>query len=372
MDVAPFSPVRAAESLEPVALDVHGHRVAAVVIGDAIAEAVLSPSGVERSLASDVVAAAGNPFPPDLCDETLIALVVTHGAVPGTRPVDVVEFAASAGGGIDGEHVRVLAWCARSWHDRLGLIATKCAIIRVRGESMEPPLPDRCSILFDRDRREGGIYFVRAGDGLIVKRAARRRRDWELASDCVAQATKRAMRGRIAALHSPMKPFQVSMDRYASTIASSAMERIPVSATTPECSYAYLHSTNSFLFRNRAVSMPDAASGKMAGATASGMRADIRFCVSSDRALNSLRRSCSLSGGATRSLRCHAFRAISTARDSSIGVARNAPSLHTPATLLASISFTIHRSAFARFIMRSGLLFQKLLMSFRCAAYGAC
>jgi len=146
------------------------------------------PSDVEKSvhgLVSAVLAAGGNPFPPDLRDETLAALVATHEAPPGTRPVDVVEFAAAAGGGteIDSERVRGLAWFSRSWLDRLGLDATKCAIIRVRGESMEPALPDGCSIMFDRsrqDRREHGIYVVRTNGGLIVKRAVKSGRGWEL------------------------------------------------------------------------------------------------------------------------------------------------------------------------------------------------
>ena len=141
-----------------------------------------------QGLVSAVVAAGGNPFPPDLRDDTLAALVATHEAPPGTRPVDVVEFAAAAGGGadIDGESVRGLAWFARSWLDRHGLDATRCAIIRVRGDSMEPTLPDGCSILFDRDRRarrERAIYVVRTDGGIVVKRAARPGGEWELASD---------------------------------------------------------------------------------------------------------------------------------------------------------------------------------------------
>ena len=141
-----------------------------------------------QGLVGAVVAAGGNPFPPDLRDDTLAALVATHDAPPGTRPVDVVEFAAAAGGGadIDSESVRGLAWFARSWLDRHGLDATRCAIIRVRGDSMEPTLPDGCSILFDRDRRarrKRAIYVVRTDGGIVVKRAARRGPDWILASD---------------------------------------------------------------------------------------------------------------------------------------------------------------------------------------------
>ena len=96
-----------------------------------------------------------------------------------------MEFAAAAGGGseVDGERVRGLAWAARAWLDRLNLDAARCAIIRVRGESTEPTLPDGCSILFDRDRREGGIYVVRTASGLVVKRAAKRGRGWDLASE---------------------------------------------------------------------------------------------------------------------------------------------------------------------------------------------
>ena len=46
---------------------------------------------------------------------------------------------------------------------------------------MEPTLPDGCSILFDRsrrDRREHGIYVVRTDGGLILKRAAKRGSVW--------------------------------------------------------------------------------------------------------------------------------------------------------------------------------------------------
>ena len=60
------------------------------------------PSDVEKSvhgLVRAVLAADGNLFPPDLRDDTLTALVATHEAPPGTRPVDVVEFLAKRGGG---------------------------------------------------------------------------------------------------------------------------------------------------------------------------------------------------------------------------------------------------------------------------------
>ena len=78
-------------------------RLAAPFVGKAPrgnrSESRPGPSDVEKSvreLASAVLAAGGNPFPPDLRNETLTVLVATHGAPPGTRPVNVVEFAAAA------------------------------------------------------------------------------------------------------------------------------------------------------------------------------------------------------------------------------------------------------------------------------------
>ena len=177
--------------LGPVRSRVQGRAESRAAAGPKTARGGPGLGDVEKhlqGLVSAVLAAGGNPFPPELRDETLTGLVATHDAPPGARPVDIVEFEAAAGGGAeyDSERVRGLAWFARSWLDRHGLDATRCAIIRVRGESMEPTLPDGCSILFDRSRRtrrEHAIYVVRTEVGLIVKRAARREGGWELASD---------------------------------------------------------------------------------------------------------------------------------------------------------------------------------------------
>ena len=96
--------------------------------------------------------------------------------LPGARPVDVVELAAAAGGGGDvaSEEVTGCVWFRRDWLDSHGLDPAQCAVIGVRGESMEPTLPDGASILVDRSRtalRPGRIYVVRADGALIVKRA---------------------------------------------------------------------------------------------------------------------------------------------------------------------------------------------------------
>ena len=112
------------------------------------------------------------------------------------KSVHTLISAMLAGGGveIDSERVRGSARFAWAWLVGLRLNATKCAIIRMRGETTEPTLPDGCSVLFDRaqrDRREGGIYVVRLGEG------------WEFASDNPATAPEpwpadaEVVRGRV-------------------------------------------------------------------------------------------------------------------------------------------------------------------------------
>ena len=73
------------------------------------------------------------------------------------------------------------------WLRREGLNAQQCRIIRVVGESMEPTLPDGCSILVNHEVSEpedGKIFVIRAGDELIVKRTLQLRSGrWAVASD---------------------------------------------------------------------------------------------------------------------------------------------------------------------------------------------
>ena len=104
------------------------------------------------------------------------------------RPLDIVEVAAAAGDGsfVFDEEVSGRAWFRRDWLYRRSLDPAHCVIIHVRGESMEPALPDGCSILVDRtrtDRREGRIQVLRTDDGIVVKRLAREKDGWLLISD---------------------------------------------------------------------------------------------------------------------------------------------------------------------------------------------
>ena len=107
---------------------------------------------------------------------------------PGSRPVDTIELAAAAGGGamVFDETPVGRIWFRRDWLDGLGLDATQCSVIGVIGDSMEPTLPDGCKILVDRasrSRRNGRIFVLRTGEGLVAKRLARTRSRWELRSD---------------------------------------------------------------------------------------------------------------------------------------------------------------------------------------------
>ncbi len=91
------------------------------------------------------------------------------------RPVDVIELAVAAGGGAEAltEEIVGRLWFRRDWLDGHGLDASSCAVIGVRGESMEPTLMDGAKILVDRAHTRllpGSIYVIRASEGLVVKR----------------------------------------------------------------------------------------------------------------------------------------------------------------------------------------------------------
>ena len=103
--------------------------------------------------------------------------------------VPVRELQSAAGGGVMDldETVTGDVYFRAQWLKKHGLNPDRCSVIGVTGESMEPTLVDGCSILLDHDRRQlraGGIFVVRTGDGLVVKRAGRGRDGgWQLCSD---------------------------------------------------------------------------------------------------------------------------------------------------------------------------------------------
>ncbi len=107
---------------------------------------------------------------------------------PSKRYIEMLEVEPSAGGGshIEDAPVRGRLAFRRAWLNLHALIASECVVIRVRGESMEPTLPDKCSILIAKHRnrrRDKHIFVVRTEDGLIVKRARKDGKAWLLVSD---------------------------------------------------------------------------------------------------------------------------------------------------------------------------------------------
>ena len=104
-------------------------------------------------------------------------------------PVRLMEVASAAGVGAEvyDETPVGLLWFRNDWLLSHSIDPEQSNIISVRGESMEPTLPDGCSILVDRKRREpqdGRIYVMRTEDGLVVKRVGRDAEgDWQIESE---------------------------------------------------------------------------------------------------------------------------------------------------------------------------------------------
>ena len=107
----------------------------------------------------------------------------------GLRCVDCYVVQPADAGGVpfdDSARVGCLA-IDRTWLDRHRLDAAQCAIVRMRGESMEPTLNDGSTILINRSqrrRRLGRLFAVRTDDGLVVRRLRKGPGgDWLLVGD---------------------------------------------------------------------------------------------------------------------------------------------------------------------------------------------
>ena len=100
----------------------------------------------------------------------------------------LTEVAAAAGIGAStyDETVTAKVPFRSSWLRRNRINPRHCQIIGVRGTSMEPTLPDGCSIIVDQNRlelRDGRIYVMRTEEGLVVKRTKLNAQGWWLMSD---------------------------------------------------------------------------------------------------------------------------------------------------------------------------------------------
>ena len=122
-----------------------------------------APEFVEESLAADVAWWAEPRESPGVC-------CVDCYEVGGRAPRDALT------------RVGCLAF-HRSWFDRHRLDASQCAMVRVRGTSMAPALDDGSTILVNfgqRRRRSGGVFVVRVGDRLVVRRVRKDPGGWQL------------------------------------------------------------------------------------------------------------------------------------------------------------------------------------------------
>ena len=121
--------------------------------------------------------------------ETRAAHEASDYAASERRPVEILEVASAAGVGAEvfDETPVGLLWFRNDWLDRHGIDPKQCNIISVRGDSMKPTIPDGCSILVDRKRREpqeDRIYVMRTEEGLVVKRLGLDEQGrWEIRSD---------------------------------------------------------------------------------------------------------------------------------------------------------------------------------------------
>ena len=104
-------------------------------------------------------------------------------------PVRLVEVASAAGVGAEvyDETPIGLLWFRNDWLLSHSIDPEQSNIISVRGASMDPTLPDGCSILVDHKRREpqeGRIYVMRTEEGLVVKRVGKDPEgNWQIESD---------------------------------------------------------------------------------------------------------------------------------------------------------------------------------------------
>ncbi len=110
-------------------------------------------------------------------------------SAPNRSPVEVLELAPAAGVGAEAYDETPIGflWFRNDWLQDHSIDPEQANITSVRGSSMEPTLPDGCSILVDHIRtepHEGRIYVMRTEEGLVVKRVGKDEEGrWQSVSD---------------------------------------------------------------------------------------------------------------------------------------------------------------------------------------------
>ena len=174
------------ERLREVAQELERLRARASEAADPLPERGLSADATAAIRAAIEGAGDGRATAPDAL---AVAAANEDDLPPCARAMAAREVEVAAGGGavaLDEALEKGRVFFRRDWLDRHGIDTTLCVVIGVRGESMEPTLPDGCSILVDRSRtrrRDGGIFVIDTEDGLIVKRLGKVGRRWQLVSD---------------------------------------------------------------------------------------------------------------------------------------------------------------------------------------------
>ena len=164
-------------------------------VADALREVVADLQRAAKSTTGAVEMLSRLPDPPradNIEDDSTLTEQTGEGEVirfPATRLVDQIDLAVAAGAGAeaDDETVTERLTFRLDWLKSHGLDPSQCTVVKVQGESMEPTLPEGSAILVDRARRRrrvGGIFVVRTGDGVVVKRAGKDQAGaWQLLSD---------------------------------------------------------------------------------------------------------------------------------------------------------------------------------------------
>ncbi|MXY69527.1 MAG: helix-turn-helix transcriptional regulator [Acidobacteriia bacterium] len=104
-----------------------------------------------------------------------------------------VQAAAGSGEEVLDESVKGYLGFNKTWLRERNLSASNLAVIEVRGDSMEPTLHDGDSVLLDMrspQLKDGGIYTLRRGGELLVKRLRRQGASWLIVSDNLSYAVE--------------------------------------------------------------------------------------------------------------------------------------------------------------------------------------
>ena len=104
------------------------------------------------------------------------------------RAVAIRKLRATAGSGTRNwdETVEGYLYFGEEWLRKRAIESRHCRVARAVGASMEPTLPDGCSILVDLDTKEfrdGAVFVARTSDGVVARRAAKLTDGQQLVSD---------------------------------------------------------------------------------------------------------------------------------------------------------------------------------------------